>query len=525
MKIFKFLIKSGLALSCTLISITDASSQSGNQSDVTGPNPIEISPTNNQSDITGPNPIEVIPFSIDKTISIDSDRTDLTNVIERSAYEQQFLNLDFISAIQRQEEYQASIFSRYWRIDLRGKPPSPDRIAKILGKLWQVTGQKTALIYISSQSKQLETFTIFPFAPEQAKNTKTRLAANKSEETDIEKLFLRQTIPGVSRKQLLQISQEFRSQVTNSKQPKGYVKSSQQLYNWLIQPIESELEANKIDTLVLALDSGLRILPISALYDGKQFLIEKYAVAIIPSFGLTDVSYNNSQEIPILAMGASQFTNQNPLPAVPVELETIAKETLANKYFINEEFTIENFIDRNKEKHFGLIHLATHGEFKSGQAENSYIQFFDRKLTLPQFRQVANQLDWLAPQTPPVELLVLSACKTAVGDEGVELGFAGLAVGAGVKSAVASLWYVSDWGTLGLMSEFYRQLEQTPLKAQALRKAQLAMLKKQLRLENDRIVLSDGSNVLLPSELAGTTSLDLSHPYFWSAFTLIGNWN
>jgi CHAT domain-containing protein len=120
---------------------------------------------------------------------------------------------------------------------------------------------------------------------------------------------------------------------------------------------------------------------------------------------------------------------------------------------------------------------------------------------------------------------VLSACKTAVGDESAELGFAGLALGTGVKSALASLWNVSDEGTLGLMSEFYRQLEKHQMKAQALRKTQLAMLTKQLRLENGRIILSDGSTVPLPPELSNQEDLDLSHPYFWSAFTLIGDWN
>lgn len=525
MKLFKFVITLVSALSCSLIYTTYAHSQSGNQSDITGPNPIEISPTNNQSDITGPSPNEMIPLTTDETIPVLTDRATPTQAADRSAYEQQLVNLDFISAIKLQEEYQASVFSQYWQIDLRGQPPSPDRIAKILGQLWQATGQKTALIYVSPQAKQLETFTIFPLALEKAKNTENSSIGNKSEETDIEKVFLRQTIPGVTREQLLRVAQEFRAQVTNSRRPKGYVRSSQKLYEWLIEPTKAALETNKIDTIVFALDSGLRILPIAALYDGKQFLIEKYGMAIIPSFGLTDVSYKNIQRIPILAMGASQFSNQNPLPAVPIELETITKETLANKYFINEEFTLSNFIDRNKEKQFGLIHLATHGEFRPGEAENSYIEFFDRRLTLPEFRQLANQLDWLAPQISPIELLVLSACKTAVGDEGVELGFAGLAVGAGVKSAVASLWYVSDWGTLGLMSEFYRQLEETPLKAQALRQTQLAMLKKQVRVENDRLFLSDGSSVPLPPELATITNLDLSHPYFWSAFTLIGNWN
>jgi Uncharacterized protein conserved in bacteria len=132
------------------------------------------------------------------------------------------------------------------------------------------------------------------------------------------------------------------------------------------------------------------------------------------------------------------------------------------------------------------------------------------------------ELGWNQP--PKVELLVLSACKTAVGDEGVELGFAGLAVQAGVKSVLASLWYVSDEGTLGLMAEFYHHLKVAPIKAEALRQAQIAMIKGQVRIENGRLILSNLNKELeLPPELAKLGNENLSHPYYWSAFTMIGS--
>jgi CHAT domain-containing protein len=122
----------------------------------------------------------------------------------------------------------------------------------------------------------------------------------------------------------------------------------------------------------------------------------------------------------------------------------------------------------------------------------------------------------------PVDLLVLSACRTAVGDEQVELGFAGLAVQAGVKSALASLWYVNDEGTLGLMSEFYQHLKAAPIKAEALRQAQLAMLKGEVRLEGGQLFTSEGT-VPLPPELAKLGNRNFTHPFYWSAFTIIGN--
>jgi CHAT domain-containing protein len=121
-----------------------------------------------------------------------------------------------------------------------------------------------------------------------------------------------------------------------------------------------------------------------------------------------------------------------------------------------------------------------------------------------------------------VDLLVLSACRTALGDEQVELGFAGLAVQSGVKSALASLWNVSDEGTLGLMSEFYQQLEEAPIKAEALRQAQLAMVKGKVRIKGGKLVTSEGE-FPLPPELVKLGDRDFSHPYFWSAFTMVGN--
>ncbi|NJK77479.1 MAG: CHAT domain-containing protein [Microcoleus sp. SU_5_6] len=120
-----------------------------------------------------------------------------------------------------------------------------------------------------------------------------------------------------------------------------------------------------------------------------------------------------------------------------------------------------------------------------------------------------------------VELLVLSACETAIGDSSAEMGFAGLAVRSGVKSAVASLWKVKDTGTLGLMTEFYRYLRSEPIKAEALRKAQLEMLRKQLVIANNQL-RGNGGAIDLPQS-GQTRDSDLSHPHFWAGFTVIGS--
>jgi CHAT domain-containing protein len=185
------------------------------------------------------------------------------------------------------------------------------------------------------------------------------------------------------------------------------------------------------------------------------------------------------------------------------------------KSFLDEAFTLDNLKAQRRENPFGIIHLATHAEFKAGKPENSYIHLWNSKLGL-------NQLGQLGWSKPPVELLVLSACRTALGDEEAELGFTGLAVQAGVKSGLGSLYYVSDQGTLGLMTEFYRQLKEAPFKAQALRQAQLAMIKGEVRLEGGQLH-TPGGNVPLPPKLAQLGDTNLSHPYYWAGFTMIGS--
>jgi CHAT domain-containing protein len=320
-----------------------------------------------------------------------------------------------------------------------------------------------------------------------------------------------------NREVLLQTIKELRTQITNPHKARttSYKESAQQLYQWLIAPLEADLKSQGINTLVFSMDTGLRAIPLGVLHDGKQFLIEKYSLGLIPSLNLTDTRYQSLKDAHVLAMGASEFVEEKPLPAVPVELSTITPKLWPGKSFLNDAFTLENLKSQRASQSFELIHLATHGEFQPGKPNNSFIQLWNTKLRLDQLRQ----LGW---NNPPVELLVLSACRTALGDEQAELGFAGFAVQAGVKSAMASLWSVSDEGTLGLMTEFYQQLRQTPIKAEALRQAQLAMLKGEVRLQGGQL-RSRGENVSLPPQLMNRADKTLHHPYYWGAFTLIGS--
>jgi CHAT domain-containing protein len=313
----------------------------------------------------------------------------------------------------------------------------------------------------------------------------------------------------------MKVADEFRSEVTRSGRKKSYLAPARQLYRWLVAPVEADLKARGIENVTMVMDMGLRSLPIAALHDGQQFLIEKYSVGLMPSLTLTDTRYKDIKNSQILAMGASQFVEQKPLPAVPLELSTITDSVWQGEFFLNEAFTLENLKAQRQQQPFGIIHLATHASFQAGSPSNSYIQLWDSKLRLNQLRQ----LGW---NNPPVELLVLSACQTALGNHDAELGFAGLAVQAGVKSTLGSLWFVSDEGTLGLMTEMYQQLKQAPIKGEALRQTQLAMLKGQVYFKGSQLVTSRQS-VPLSGELAEIGDKSFEHPYFWAAFTLVGN--
>ncbi|EDX76173.1 haemagglutination activity domain protein [Coleofasciculus chthonoplastes PCC 7420] len=326
---------------------------------------------------------------------------------------------------------------------------------------------------------------------------------------------MRFVVPGASRKRVMETLQTFRRAVTDTRIPRPYLPSAQQLYQWLIAPLEEELQDREINNLAFIMDQGLRSLPVAALHDGNGFIVERYSIGFMPSLSLTDTRYVDVRDLQVLAMGASEFTEQNPLPAVPVELSAIADKLWQGESFLNSTFTPANLKAARADQPFGIVHLATHGEFKPGKPENSYIQFWNTRLSLDQIRQ-------LGLHNPPVELMVLSACRTALGNQEAELGFTGLAVQAGVKSALGSLWYVSDEGTLGLMTTFYQNLKQVPIKAEALRETQLAMIQGQVKIENGQLI-TPNSTIDLPEELAGIEDKALTHPYFWSAFTLVGS--
>lgn len=385
-------------------------------------------------------------------------------------------------------------FEDYFGANFSNDSMTVQKIGDTLSQIATQTGKKPALIYMVPRPQQLELILITPDGEPIHKRV---LEANRDE--------------------LQRQAQEMTRFLINPvfKDTTQYRASAQQLYQWMIAPLEADLQAQKIDTLIFCVGGGLRTLPLAALHDGKQFLVEKYSFSRIPAFKLINKVYTDLKKSPVLAMGASEFKDQNPLPAVPIELSTITTNLGQGKSFLNQEFTLANLQSQHTSQPYEIIHLATHAAFQPGEPSNSYIQFWDKKLTLDQM----GQFPW---NNTPLELLVLSACETAIGDKQAELGFAGLAVQARAKSAIASLWQVSDAGTLGLMTQFYQELKTAPIKAEALRQAQIAMLKGQVRWEGGQLH-TPTETVSLPSELAMMGNEDFSSPYYWAAFTMVGS--
>jgi filamentous hemagglutinin family protein len=399
-----------------------------------------------------------------------------------------------------------------------------DDAKEIARKIEEATGVKPAFIYISFVPVEIIPERNLGKAQKFTKQLNT-LAEQDSDQLEIVVVTgkgnpIRKRIPETTKAKVLQVAQEFRDQIVSpqNRRRTGYLRPSQQLYRWIIAPLEADLQAREINNLVFLPDMGLRSTPMAALHDGKGFLVEKYSIGLMPSISLTNTLYKDIKKSQILALGVSQSTQgQEPLPAVPLELSTLVSKLWQGKLLLDKQATLENLKTIRRQQPFGIIHMATHADFTTGALSNSYIQLWEDKLRLNQLRQ-------LRFNEPEVEMLVLSACRTALGDEESELGFAGLAVLAGVKTSVASLWSVNDAGTAALMTKFYQNLRTAPIKAEALRQAQVAMAKGQIYVKNGQLEgLGVVGNLSLPTNSADEGEQLLTHPYYWSGFTMVGN--
>ncbi|HEY9834733.1 MAG TPA: CHAT domain-containing protein [Stenomitos sp.] len=275
---------------------------------------------------------------------------------------------------------------------------------------------------------------------------------------------------------------------------------AQTLYNWIIRPFVSDLEKAQIKTLVFIQDGILRSIPMAALHDGETFLVQKYAIATTPSLTLTDPKSLNREKLRALAVGLTKeaIVNGQTFPAltnVSSEISAVVTKISGSKQLLDEDFTRDRIQQELSQTVYPIIHIATHGEFSSQPEDTFLVTGNNGKLTITDLDTAIRRLK---RETDSVELLVLTACQTAVGDDRAALGLAGVAVQAGVRSALASLWFIQDAPTVTLVAKFYASLNNSEVsKAEALRAAQLELI-----------------------EAGG----QYAHPAYWAPFILIGNW-
>lgn len=270
---------------------------------------------------------------------------------------------------------------------------------------------------------------------------------------------------------------------------------SQQVYNWLITPIENQANLKNTKTLVFVLDGLLRNIPMSALYNGEQYLIEKYAVTLSPGLQLMQGTSLKSNNIKAVVAGISEARSGfSSLPGVKSEVKQISNKVNSASTLLNEKLTEASLATKVKNGSANVVHLATHGQFSS-RLDDTFLLTWDGQINIKELSELLRNRQ--NRQSKNIDLLVLSACDTAAGDNRAVLGLAGLAVKSGARSTIASLWPVKDKATVALMNSFYKNLlKPGTTKAEALRQAQIEIMQK----------------------------TDFNEPFFWSAFVLVGNW-
>lgn len=296
----------------------------------------------------------------------------------------------------------------------------------------------------------------------------------------------------VTEELLVQVARSLR-QALQTGATRRALSHASRLYDWLLRPLEAMLATAPVQTLVFVPDGVLRTIPMAVLHDGSRFLIQKYAVATTPGLTLTDPRPLPRGQAQMLAVGVARAVQGFPaLPYVAQELRAV-HALYGGSLLLNEDFQRSRLEQTLQRGDFSMMHIASHGQF-ANDVSQSFVLTFDHRLTMPQLEQL---IGGLRGRTTPLELLTLSACETALGDDRAALGLAGIAIKAGARSALATLWRVQDEAAALLVTEFYRHLQDpTVSRAVALQRAQLALL------NHPRY----------------------QDPFFWSPFLLLNNW-
>ncbi|RKZ82424.1 MAG: hypothetical protein DRR19_20705 [Candidatus Parabeggiatoa sp. nov. 1] len=276
-----------------------------------------------------------------------------------------------------------------------------------------------------------------------------------------------------------------------------YLIHAQQLYKWLIAPLHPRLPEN-IHTLVFVPEGVLGTIPMAALHDGEKFLIENYAVAITPSLNLTAPKSGSLKPDNTYALlsGLTEETQAYPkLPYAEYEIQEISKLYSDSKRLLNEQFTLAKLTQALNNDDYNLVHIISHAEFAENPEDSFIVTYGDQKLSLKDLESIIKPTQ---RRETPIELLTLSACNTAKGkyEQWAALGLSGIAVKAGARSALATLWKAHDTAAYHLVRNFYNTLKtEQNSKAQALQAAQIALI-----------------------------DTDFYHPFYWAPLVLIGNW-
>ena len=294
---------------------------------------------------------------------------------------------------------------------------------------------------------------------------------------------------------------------------------SRQLYALLFESLTPIIDREKVTTLLIAADRGLQAVPFAALSDGQRYFGDRYAFSITPSLALTDLSTSADPGQRRLALGASKFKGLAALPLVPQELDRIGPA--ANKdLFLNEEFTPDRFLEKAGESTYNQLHVATHAEFKPGGPNASQLHSGIGPISMGQLAKLRKER-----QGVPLDLVVFSACRTALGDANAELGFSGLALQAGARSAVGTLWYVDDVVTSAYFVQMYQYLDQGVPKAEAMQLTRQAFVRNLIRLDGDQVLGVNNQQLLLnltPSQQR-RLSAGVDNPFFWAGIELMGS--
>lgn len=298
----------------------------------------------------------------------------------------------------------------------------------------------------------------------------------------------------VTEDQLTETVRGFR-QSLEDRTSEEYFASGAQLYTWLIKPLEPLMAKHQLDTMVFVPDGAMRTVPMAALYDGSRFLVEKYAVAVTPGLQLMEAHPSSRLQPHVMISGLSEARGGFPaLQNVPAELANLEKVFNQTGAMVNQAFLRDSVGEKISGEPFTIVHIASHGHFDD-DVRKSFVLTYDQHLTLDDLERFIRPAQL---RDQGLELLTLSACQTAAGDDRAALGLAGVAVKAGARSAFATLWFVNDAASTDLVSDFYAELTAHPQnsKAQALQAAQRKLLK----------------------------SDKYSHPCFWAPYLIIGNW-